>query len=239
MFGKGVIFVPKSATGGKWSKERWWLTMKTGKEQDKKKRRAEAERLCLKGEKASRMSRDRTWEERQAESAKWYRKAAILGLAEAEYQLGMYYEFRREPDAREKAEKWFRKAAEQGHRDAQYRLGWMLEMRRGTLENAEAAVWYRKAAKKGHLKSMCALAGLYEVGHGVRKSYKIALKWYLKAAMDYDYCDAQYHLGLMCQFGDGVKQSDVEAVKWFRAAAESGHEPAMKELELMGEEVPD
>ena len=137
------------------------------------------------------------------------------------------------------AAKWYRKAAEQGHREAQYRLGWMLETGRGTEQDAEAAFWYRKAAKKGHLEAMCALAGLYEVGHGVRQSYKLALKWYLQAAVDYDYCDAQYHLGLLYQFGDGVEQSDAEAAKWFRAAAESGHEPAMKELELMGEEVPD
>ena len=214
-------------------------TMTTKKAADEKQRTAEAERLYQKGVAISRTADDSTWKTCQAEAAKWYRKAAEMGLAEAQYQLGEYYEFRREPDARENAVTWFRKAAEQGHREAQYRLGWMLETGRGTEQDAEAAFWYRKAAKKGHLEAMCALAGLYEVGHGVRQSYKLALKWYLQAAVDYDYCDAQYHLGLLYQFGDGVEQSDAEAAKWFRATAESGHEPAMKELELMGEEVPD
>lgn len=213
--------------------------MKKGKERNAKQRKAEADRLYWKGVEISQASEDLTWEKCQTEAAKWYRKAAELGHAEAQYHLGQYFKFRREPGAREKAEKWLRKAAEQGHCEAQYQLGWMLETRRGTADAAEAAAWYRKAAKKGNREAICALAGLYEVGHGVRQSYKLALKWYLKAAEEYDYCDAQYHLGLLYQFGDGVEQSDVVAAKWFRAAAEAGDECAIRELELMGEEVPD
>lgn len=219
----------------------WRMAMKTKKELDEKQRKAEAVRLYQKGAEASQMTEDgRTWKEHQAEAVKWYRQAAELGLADAQYELGMYYAFDRTASDKKKALEWFRKAAEQGHAEAQFRLGEELEDWQRAEPCAEAAEWYRKAARKGHREAMCALARLYEVGHGVRQSYKLAYKWYLKAALEYDYCDAQYNLGLMCQYGNGVKQDDREAVRWFRAAVESsGYEPAMRALEDMGEEVPD
>ena len=38
---------------------------------------------------------------------------------------------------------------------------------------------------------------------------------------------AQYEIGMSYLYGWGVKQSDSEAVKWFREAAEKGHAVAM------------
>ena len=45
--------------------------------------------------------------------------------------------------------------------------------------------------------------------------------------------DAQYNLGNCYAFGDGVEQSYTEAVKWYKKAAEQGHEDAKKELDFM------
>lgn len=56
----------------------------------------------------------------------WYRKAAELGLADAQAKLGLMY-FQGigvDRDARE-ALRWFRKAAEQGNAGAQNNLGVM------------------------------------------------------------------------------------------------------------------
>ena len=141
--------------------------MEAGNELDEEKRMEEANRFYLKGVEISQAADDKTWEKSQAEAAKWYRKAAELGLAEAQYQLGLYHEFRRKSGVRAEAEQWYRKAAEQ------------------------------------------------------------------------DYCDGQYNLGLMYKFGHGVRQSDKLAAQWFREAAKAGDECAIRELELMGEEVPD
>ena len=44
--------------------------------------------------------------------------------------------------------------------------------------------------------------------------------------------DAQYSLGLSYQDGDGVRQDDVEAVRWFRLAASQGHAVAQHNLGL-------
>ena len=45
--------------------------------------------------------------------------------------------------------------------------------------------------------------------------------------------DAQFHLGLMYDFGKGVPQDRTEAAKWFHLAAEQGHAPAQSFLGLL------
>jgi TPR repeat protein len=60
------------------------------------------------------------------EAAKWYRKAAEQGYAEAQYRLGQMLEIGqgvKEDDA--EAAKWYRKAAEQGVVLAEHNLGTM------------------------------------------------------------------------------------------------------------------
>ncbi|WP_118808409.1 tetratricopeptide repeat protein [Haemophilus haemolyticus] len=51
--------------------------------------------------------------------------------------------------------------------------------------------------------------------------YKTALNLWLPLAQQGN-MNAQYNLGLMYENGNGVKQSDFEAVKWYRKAAEQG-----------------
>jgi len=102
--------------------------------------------------------------ENDAEAAKWFRKAAEQGDADAQNALGSMIarlpvyggtEMARfgspsvnEDDAR--AVKWYRKAAEQGHAGAQYHLGLMYDNGWGVPENdARAVKWYRKAAEQG------------------------------------------------------------------------------------------
>ena len=52
---------------------------------------------------------------------------------------------------------------------------------------------------------------------------------------------AQYNLGVMYAFGEGVPENDAEAVKWYRLAAEQGNAKAQGNLGVMysyGEDVP-
>jgi hypothetical protein len=44
---------------------------------------------------------------------------------------------------------------------------------------------------------------------------------------------AQYNLGLMYDYGEGVIEDDTQAVYWFRKAAEQGHAKAQYNLGLM------
>jgi len=70
---------------------------------------------------------------------------------------------------------------------------------------AKAATWLRRAAKQGDAWSQFMLRSLAEQGHA----------------------EAQYNLGVMYDYGEGVPEDDAEAMKWFRLAAEQGHQHAI------------
>ena len=87
-----------------------------------------------------------------AEAAKWCRKAAEQGLAEAQYKLGLKYENGwGVPINHAEAVKWLSLAAEQGLAEAQFNLALKYDEGYGVPENdAEAVKWYRKAAEQRH-----------------------------------------------------------------------------------------
>jgi hypothetical protein len=79
------------------------------------------------------------------------KRAAKAGEAEAQYHLGVKYEYGQGVDKDYGvAADWTRKAAEQGYADAQYNLGLMHEYGQGVAKSlAEADKWYAKAAAQG------------------------------------------------------------------------------------------
>jgi TPR repeat protein len=63
-----------------------------------------------------------------------------------------------------------------------------------------------------------------------------------KALADQGDAEAQFYLGVMYDFGNGVPENDAEAVKWFRKAADQGRADAQLYLGIqyvMGEGIPD
>lgn len=67
--------------------------------------------------------------------------------------------------------------------------------------------------------------------------YAAALQnWMPLAENENEDADAQRNIGAMYQRGLGVPQSDAEAVKWYRRAAENGHPRAQQNLGVMYEE---
>ncbi len=62
------------------------------------------------------------------------------------------------------------------------------------------------------------------------QNYAEAAEWYRKAA-DEGNANAQYSLGHMYQFEQGVRQDSREAANWFQKAAERGNSAARKRLE--------
>lgn len=87
-------------------------------------------------------------------------KLAKLGVAEAQYALGLAYfsntDFYSESPTNfikdySQAVKWFSKAAEQGHIEAQVQLGICYENGLGVDKNKDKAYyWWQKAAEQGH-----------------------------------------------------------------------------------------
>jgi hypothetical protein len=54
-----------------------------------------------------------------------------------------------------------------------------------------------------------------------------------KAKAEQGFARAQFNLGVMYDYGQGVLQDDKQAVKWYRKAAEQGHASAQTSLGVM------
>jgi len=114
------------------------------------------------------------------ESAKWYRKAADQGHAEAQSSLGVLYGYGwGVPQDLAESAKWWRKAAEQGDPNAQNRLGEKYAEGEGVPKDyVEAVKWYRKAADQGWIGAQSALGSMYLKGAGVPKDDVEAWAWF-------------------------------------------------------------
>jgi TPR repeat protein len=191
-----------------------------------------------------------------AEAAKWFRKAAeqsdeilapsrrekpdsssitdILkaaqhGLTFAQNSLGwLYQKGIGIPRDEAKALKWYKKAADKGFAEAQFNLGSMYENGKGVpRDDVEAAKWYRKAAEQGEeIKAQSTLDKIKEASLANTDIIRVA---------EQGLTFAQNRLGWMYQSGQGVPQSDIEALKWYRKAAEKGYAQAQFNLGRMYE----
>ena len=173
------------------------------------------------------------------EAVRWYRLAADQGDAEAQRNLGlMYAEGQGVPQDEAEAVRWFRLAAEQGDALAQTVLGGMYYAGMGVPKDATEAVrWFRLAAEQDYALAQVFLAILAGMGiEGVALDQAEADRW-LRLAAEQDYALVQNSdaalppdltafilllPGIMYDLGQGVPQDDVEAVRWFRLAAEQG-----------------
>lgn len=159
------------------------------------------------------------------------RKAAELGDAKAQCDLGVMYEkgtnvvknFAQAAD-------WYHKSALQQFAPAQNFLGQLYFNGLGVnCDPAEAVNWYRKAAGLGLAAAERNIAIAYYNGSGVIQDPVEALKWFRKAA-EKGHIEAQYELGLMYDQGQGGPSNAAEAVQWYRKSAEAGSPKAQVSL---------
>eukprot|EP00729_Bicosta_minor_P032571 gene32571-biopygen12476 len=165
------------------------------------------------------------------EAAKWYRKSAEAGFAQAQYNLGnMYGKGKGVPQDHVEAAKWYRKSAEAGYAMAQFNLGVMYDTGKGEeQDHVEAAKWYRKSAEAGDAVAQNNLGNMYSKGEGVPQDHVEAAKWFRKAAEAGD-AVAQCLLGAMYFNGKGGEQDFSKAVRWLQLAGAQGFEDALTAL---------
>ena len=164
-------------------------------------------------------------------AVKWYRMAAELGYAPAQFKLGWMYAAG-DGVAKDSAEaaRWYRKAAEKGDAAAENQLGLMYTNGVGVgKDSTEAVKWYRKAAEQGYAPAQFNLGFMYAFGWGIAREPTETVKWFRKAA-EQGYAEAQFNLGYMYATGHGVPKDSTEAEKWFRKAAEQGYAQAQFNL---------
>ena len=171
-----------------------------------------------------------------AQAAVWYRKAAEQGNAEARRRLGLLYEKGKgvRQDAAQAAV-WYRKAAAQGDAEARYRLGRLHAAGQGVPQDKDQAVGlYLQAAKQDHYPAQRALAYVYAAGGEHTRNREKERFWHDKATAELTRRaqagdeEAQFHLGLTYESGDGVERFPPSAAYWFTKAAMQGNAEAQQ-----------
>lgn len=151
------------------------------------------------------------------------KELANQGNAEAEFDLGVMYDYGREVEKNEvEAVRWYRKAAEQGYPKAQSNLGFCYDTGRGVGQDTEEAIkWYRKAAKQKDVWGEHNLGCAYATGDGVAQDPVEAAKWFLEAA-EQGLAVSQKNIANRYYKGNGVQKSMAKAFQWyFKAAGQS------------------
>jgi len=137
-------------------------------------------------------------QEKREEAIVWYRKAAVQGYAEAQFQLGCLYE-----DCYRLflARQWYQKAASQGHQKAKECLRlfedkessydmvlWMNEPSHEFALGEYPEGWWYLAACNGHPEAQVCMGNQFYEGSGFRmirqveQNRALAKKWYQRAA---------------------------------------------------------
>lgn len=112
--------------------------------------------------------------------------------------------------------------AMQGDVNAQYELGKHYQKNQ---QDDAAETWFEQAAAQGHRAAQTQYAWYrYAV-----QDYDNAAYFYKLAAEQND-AEAQFHMGLLHERGDGVEKLPETALRWYEKAAKQAHPPAQTRL---------
>ena len=97
-----------------------------------------------------------------------------------------------------------------------------------------AAEWFHKAARAGNVLAQYILAQMHETGieGSVEKDLDEAVELY-QAAAKQQHKGAQFRLGRLYYYGEGVRQNYEMAASWYEKAANQGDLLAMGNLGVM------
>jgi TPR repeat protein len=143
------------------------------------------------------------------ESVIWYRKAANLGHARAQYVLATLLETR----DMDESNKWYEEAANQGIPEAQIAVG--LKMKSVNLQ--QSISWLEKAASKKNPSACLELAKLKKLD----KKFEEALSL-LFVACNAGVAEAHFELALMYISGLGVPEDETKAEAYLLRSADLG-----------------
>jgi TPR repeat protein len=162
-----------------------------------------------------------------AAAAKELRPAAERGDPEAQYRIGLMYEFGTGyAKDMQQAIAWVRKAANQGHVAAQVELGVLYTTGDGVpKDDAQSVAWFRKAADQGSPNAQYNLGLMYAKGAGVKIDNAQAIAWFRKSA-DQGFALAQFKMGVAYDNGEGVPRDPVLAYASYAIAARANNEYA-------------
>jgi len=159
-----------------------------------------------------------------------YRKAALLGDAEAQYALAQQLDKESGlAGSHFSPFEWYEKAAHQGHPGAQYVLGVAYLKGQSVGKNFKQALkWLLLAAEQGDARAQWNLGKLYtNGGDGLKRDLKLAFQWFQRAA-DQGFTAATSNLGILYAL-TGLPERAVAA---WELAAEKDDPEALYNLAL-------
>ncbi len=117
------------------------------------------------------------------EAVKWYKKAAELNHADAQFSLGYCYTHGEGVgECAQQAAYWYQKGAENGSADAQSSLGECYYNGYGVKQDYGTAIyWFRQGAEQDNSAACYFLGECYENGMGCPIDKKKAIQYYQKA----------------------------------------------------------
>lgn len=180
-------------------------------------------------------------------------KQAELGDAKAMFELGDYYDFKREPKNEEEAFKWYLQSAEKGYPLANQRLGriylngflatrekqdsvWLVSIHSYPIEGEDlqkAIEYLDKASVSDNCPfSQFSLGKLFYTGEKVERDYAKAVKYLKRAANNPnsakdDKAQAMNWLSNCYRYGRGVEADQEKSDYWREQAAQNGYKDAM------------
>lgn len=175
---------------------------------------------------------------------KYYQKAAEKGQLEAQFRLGVIYEFGlgTVKSNIETAQKYWKMAADQGHKESKDKLEFYQGMTpiaasqvKSTYSKGMHAYYdgdhltavksFYLSAMHKHKESIYFLGLCYFEGKGVPKNIAKAKELWSDIAEESE--QAQFGLGLVYFYGgDGIDQNLEASYEWFTRASEKGHNGA-------------
>jgi TPR repeat protein len=114
--------------------------------------------------------------------------------------------------------------------EAEYYLGKIAEERQPH-SISEALDWYRKAAQQRHTKAAATLGHFYFTGEHSPQDYALASRYYRISAENNDIA-SQMMIAKLTLTGMGIPKNTVEAMGWYRRAAQLGHAEAAYNIGL-------
>ena len=147
----------------------------------------------------------------------WLNKAAELGMAQAQFDLGVY-ELRQNYNAKAGLA-WLEKAAQTGD------PRWQLQLSRYYCcsdyvpepDQEKSFYWALQAAQAGLQEAQCHVGYCYRVGLGVPHDDRQSFFWMEKAAQA-GYAISQNNLAICYEYGLGVKEDFAKAIYWYEQA---------------------
>jgi TPR repeat protein len=168
-------------------------------------------------------------------AAKELRPLAERGDAEAQYRIGLMFEFGRGyKEDKAQGIAWLTKAANQGHSAAQQELGVIYTTGDGVpQDDAKAVAWFGKSAAQGNATAQFNLGVMTAKGAGVKEDIPKALEWFGKAAAQ-GFAPALSKLGIAYEEGTGVRQDRVLAYANYALAARGGTQEYVAQRDAIG-----